>query len=190
MAVSDSDVSNALGTNVRTLRTEAGVSLDVFAKRAEVSRGVLLNIEKGEANPSIGTLCKIANGFGVTLQTLLSPDDQSSIQITAVEDVPNLWQGTEGGLASLLFGLDLKDLVEFWKWSIPAGQKHTSEAHPKGTKEIAFVLRGKLEIDVYDQAQVAIKNKAVLFNADVPHAYANVGRGDCEFILVVIEPRI
>lgn len=186
---SDAQLSAVIGLNVRRLRREASLSLDALSERATVSKGMLAQIEKGSTNPSIGTLCKIANAFGITLQSLLAESNAARIEKVSLSDVANLWAGESDGTAKLLFGLDLRNLIELWKWSIPKGSIHQSEAHPVGTKEAVLVLRGVLTLGVGDKEEVVKSNQAILFDADLAHSYSNQHAGACEFVLLVVEPR-
>lgn len=185
----DERVRHAIAENVCRLRTLAGWSLDETAMRAGVSKGMLFQIERAATNPSIGTLCKIANAFHVTLQSLLSAPSSAAAETIAVADAVNLWSGAGEGIAKLLFGVDDASLIELWRWSIPAGVSHAADAHPAGAKEMALVLKGTLEMTVGESAYAVRTNHAILFEADRPHIYANKHSSMCEFVLVVIEPR-
>ena len=50
---------------VRRLRTAKGWSLDQLAARSGVSKGMLVHLEQARTNPSLGTLCKVAETLGI-----------------------------------------------------------------------------------------------------------------------------
>jgi transcriptional regulator with XRE-family HTH domain len=63
-----------LGARIRSLRLERGLTLPQLAEKAEVSIGLLSQLEnsdEGAANPSLQTLRKIATALGVTIADLL-----------------------------------------------------------------------------------------------------------------------
>ncbi len=62
---------STVARNVRALRTEQAWTLDELAGRSGVSKGMLVQIEQNRTNPSIGTLCRIAEAFGVSLASLV-----------------------------------------------------------------------------------------------------------------------
>jgi transcriptional regulator with XRE-family HTH domain len=66
--------SEQLGTNLRGLRQERGLSQQGLADRAEVSRNFLAKIERGESRPTVDTLTRIAVGLGVGVAELLGED--------------------------------------------------------------------------------------------------------------------
>ena len=71
-------VSLAVANRIRNWRKDKKLSLDELSRRASVSKGMLVEIEKGAANPSIAILCKLAAALGVSVADLLtSPANRS-----------------------------------------------------------------------------------------------------------------
>jgi transcriptional regulator with XRE-family HTH domain len=60
-----------LGSRIRSLRQDHGLSLNDFAARSGFSKGFLSKIENGRAQPPIATLMKLAAALGCSLGTLL-----------------------------------------------------------------------------------------------------------------------
>lgn len=64
----DSKISN----NIKKLRQAKGLSQDRLSKLADVSYNSIIKLETGGiTNPTIDTLQKIANAFGVSVDDLL-----------------------------------------------------------------------------------------------------------------------
>jgi transcriptional regulator with XRE-family HTH domain len=61
----------ALGTAVKTLRTQADLTADELAARAELAVESLTAIEAGQEEPTWGDLRRIAHALGVPLKQLL-----------------------------------------------------------------------------------------------------------------------
>jgi transcriptional regulator with XRE-family HTH domain len=51
-----------------------GWSQEQLAERASMQRSYLADLERGSRNPSVRTLVKLANAFGVPVATLLDDD--------------------------------------------------------------------------------------------------------------------
>ncbi len=64
------DVTIALGKRVRELRRHTGLSQEKFAAKAGLDRTYYAGIERGERNPSVKQLAKIAVALDVPLATL------------------------------------------------------------------------------------------------------------------------
>ena len=182
-------VNTTLSKNVRQLRTHRGLTLDELASRAELSKGMLVQIEQARTNPSIGTLCKLANALAVTITRLIEEPTQQPVKKSSREQLTNLWKGPIGSVAKLMAGVDGADLVEFWDWELKPGHYHIGVPHPQGTKEILYVLKGELTVLVDDLEYNAKTHEALLIPGDQNHKYRNDSRSRTHFAMVVIEPR-
>jgi transcriptional regulator with XRE-family HTH domain len=61
----------AFGEAVRALRESKGYSQEEFANHADVHRTYMGGIERGERNPTLTTICKIAAALAVPPARLL-----------------------------------------------------------------------------------------------------------------------
>lgn len=182
------DINGILSENVRNLRAMRELTLDELSARAELSKGMVVKIEQGRTNPSIGTLCKLANALGVTINRLIEETGGPALKKVTLSDLPNLWKGKTGSSAKLLAGVDSSDLIEFWDWKLRPGHHHDSLAHPQKTKEILYVLSGVLNIEVGASSTHVKAGESLLLPADQNHRYANESDKIVHFAMVVIEP--
>ncbi|MGC1210727.1 MAG: helix-turn-helix transcriptional regulator, partial [Micromonospora sp.] len=141
-------VTSAVARQVRDLRADRGWSFEELAGRSGVSKGMLVQIEGARTNPSIGTLCRVADAFGVNIARLLEPAEESRVRISRADEAPVLWRGDRGGTAHLLSGLGEPDLVELWEWQLQPGEAHHSPDHPRGTREVLHILAGTVVVGV------------------------------------------
>ncbi|WP_188191675.1 helix-turn-helix domain-containing protein [Nonomuraea sp. SYSU D8015] len=180
-------INQAIANNVRFQRSHRGLTLDQLAARSGVSRGMLVQVEQGRTNPSVSTLTRIASALGVTVARLVEVADVPMVRIVDKADVVTFHQGNVQ--AKLLVGADTPMILELWDWHIGPGEHHDGDAHPPGTREMVTVLEGELTLTVYGKSHVIGKDDAVLFTADRPHRYANLGDQELRLIMVVAEPR-
>ena len=66
------DIRKRLGRNVRHLRTREGWSQEDYAERAGIHRTYVSDIERGERNPTITIVEKLAVALGVSASELLA----------------------------------------------------------------------------------------------------------------------
>lgn len=182
------EVAAAIARNAKKLRVERQWSLEQLATRAGVSKGMLVQIEQARTNPSMGTLCRIADAYGVTLAQLVELSDTASVRVVGADEVIRLWAGEEGSAGDLLVGVDRREHVELWRWTLAPGDSHTSEGHMDGTREMMAVLSGTLTLEVGDQTYTVAAGGAVLFDGNVEHAYRNTHERPLDAVLVVIQP--
>jgi transcriptional regulator with XRE-family HTH domain len=182
-------VTAAVAQHVRALRQARGWSLDELSGRSGVSKGMVVQIEAARTNPSVGTLCRIADAFGVTIARLLEPTADRTVRVTAAKDAPLLWRGGYGGFARLLGGLNDPDIVELWEWRLSPQDAHDSDNHAPGTREVLHVLIGELTVVVDGTEHVVQAGETIDFPGDKAHTYRNDGTVPVRLLMVIVMPR-
>jgi transcriptional regulator with XRE-family HTH domain len=182
-------IEAALAANVREWRTRRGWSQSELAARAGLSKGMLVQVEQAQTNPSIATLCKLANALGIALVTLVELTDEPAIRRITPADVAWLWRGrAKGSAAGLIAGVEAPVPVELWEWRIAARDGYDAIAHPAGTREFIYVLEGAAAVSVDGVEVVAAAGECAVFQADRPHRYASAQGRPTRFVMVVVEP--
>jgi transcriptional regulator with XRE-family HTH domain len=182
------EVAAAVAHNTRRLRTLRGWSLDQLAARSGVSKGMLVHLEAARTNPSLGTLCKVAETLGISLAGLVEPPVAASVRVVEPDEIVRLWKSDAGSVGNLLVGSDERDHLELWHWTLVPGDRHDSEAHARGTREMLHVLTGEMILTVDGADHVVRAGGAALFLADHDHAYRNDGAAPVELVMVVLQP--
>ena len=168
-----------LGARVRAEREAAGVSVRGLAKRLGVSPSLLSQIERGLAQPSVGTLWAIVTELGLSLDALFAAD-------TGVEaDRPPLVQRAgdrhaielEGGVRweRLTAAPDADASFAFVTYS-PGGDSRSDE--PPAThrgKEYGFLVSGRLEIEIGEDVLELGPGDSIVFGSETPHRFRAVG---------------
>lgn len=185
MNESSNAFSHGLGHRVREARVAKEWSQEVLSERSGVSRRMIINIEQGEANPSIATLLKLAYSLGVGLPSLVMAD-LSNTAATAGRTA--VWPGKEGGYARLVTASDSGDTFELWDWLLQPGESHSSEPHVVGTRELIHVLEGTMTLTVSEEVKTLTQGAGYHFPGDQPHTYANTSEDPVRFVLSVNEP--
>ncbi len=60
------------GSNVERIRIDEGLSITKFCQMAGISRPTLYKIERGESDPQLSMMVKIAKALGVSIEDLLN----------------------------------------------------------------------------------------------------------------------
>lgn len=191
-------VTAAVARTLRAERSLRGWSLEELAGRAQVSRGMLIAMEQARTNPSIATLCRVADALGISLGRLVEVADTPVVRVVAREEVVTLWRGPRGGRAELRFGAEhpgsvgsgsgLGGVLEVWHWELVGGEAFDGEPHPPGSREVLTVEAGTLTVTVDDADHVAGEGESIAFRADRPHRYANGDDVPVRFVMVVTQP--
>jgi transcriptional regulator with XRE-family HTH domain len=184
------DLSSAIGDRVRSERQSRHWTLDQLAEAAGVSRRMVVNVEQGAANPSVGTLLRLSDALGIGLPALVEPPLRRPVSVTRRGEGAVLWTGEAGGRGVLVAGTAPPDVVELWDWTLGPGDRHGSEAHASGTRELVQVQQGTITIDIADEQITLGAGDAVAFPGDVDHSYANPHDQQARFSLAVFEPGV
>jgi len=67
----DKRVLSAFGHNLRRLRQLKGLTQEALEFEAGISKNVVGNIERGEANPTYTTIKALAKGLGVPIKDMV-----------------------------------------------------------------------------------------------------------------------
>jgi transcriptional regulator with XRE-family HTH domain len=70
-----------VANRIRNWRKEKKLSLDELSRRASVSKGMLVEIEKGAANPSIAILCKLAAALGISVADIVNVSSEPLVHV-------------------------------------------------------------------------------------------------------------
>lgn len=182
-------LATTIGRRVRSSRRSRGWTLDQLAHEAGVSRRMLVNVEQGSSNPSVGTLLRIGEALGVGLPALVEPEEAGEVVVVRAGDGAVLWSGEHGGRGVLVAGTGGPDVLELWDWVLRPGDEHVSEAHSRGTRELVHVLEGTLLLGAGGATHTLRAGDAVSFPGDLVHSYADPDPAtDTRFSLAVLEP--
>lgn len=179
------DLAPVVGNNLRRLRTKRGLSLEKLSQLCGVSRAMLGQIELGQSAPTINVLWKIARALEVTFSALISNRSQSGTLVLRADDAKVLTSKDRSFSSRALFPFDEPRRVEFYELRLAPGGAEKADAHAPGTAENLVVTAGQVEIEVGGEHNRLSAGDSILFEADSPHAYRNVGKGEAVMYLVM-----
>ncbi|URN98724.1 helix-turn-helix domain-containing protein [Leclercia adecarboxylata] len=180
-------VSLAVANRIRNWRKDKKLSLDELSRRASVSKGMLVEIEKGAANPSIAILCKLAAALGISVADIVNVASEPQVHIIEEAAIPVLWRGEKGGSARLLAGTTGPDMIELWRWKMYPGEIFSSPGHPAGTFELLHVEAGVLTLKVEESVNQVVAGTSAVAKTEAAHSYVNDGESVLRFTMTVAE---
>ena len=190
MDATTSALASTIGARVRQERQARRWTLDQLAQAAGVSRRMVVNVEQGAANPSVGTLLRISDALGIGLPALVAPPEPRTVKVVRDGQGAALWTSESGGRGVLVAGTEPPDVLELWDWTLGPGDHHVSEAHTTGTQELLHIHHGSITLEVAEQSVNLEAGDAVSFPGDVEHSYANPRDEPARFSLAVFEPGV
>lgn len=174
-------LSHNIGVNLKRIRKSKGMSLDIVAEQTGVSKSMLAQIEKGNANPSIGVLGKIVSGLRLEFNDLIETPPLDSFMVRVSETIP-----TKEMLGKYkvwtCFPIEDNHMVEIYRIDIEPDGVYTSGSHGEKTREYIAVMEGELTVSLKDGLHTITRDDVFRFESDQDHKYMNLTKSRLSFM--------
>jgi transcriptional regulator with XRE-family HTH domain len=181
-----------LGTRVKRLRTQAGLTLEEFAAQSGVSRAMLSKVERGEKSPTLAIIVRIAKGLNVSMSALMGAEPDAA-QVAVIRRANRLaFKDPETGFERHnLSPSHLDNDLEFLLHRIPAGES-SGELPPYKvpTEKYLVVHEGELTVQTGGANYVLGTGDSFYFDVREPYRFINTGRVPCAYYLVIRRRRV
>ncbi|HEY57211.1 MAG TPA: helix-turn-helix domain-containing protein [Anaerolineae bacterium] len=177
-------ISINVGSRLRKLREERGLSLRALARASGLSANALSMIERGLSSPSVSTLYKLATALHVPITAFFRETIEKREVVFIHRDerlrlsfARGVWEDLggdryQGPISPTLLTLEVGGT------SGPFPMSHTGH-------EFVFCLRGELEYEIADRSYRLQAGDVLLFSARLPHRWRNVGSTVVNVLILV-----
>ena len=172
-----------IAVNLKNIRNAKGYSLDLVAEQTGVSKSMLGQIERGEANPTIGTLGKIVSGLRVELEDLVGTPKENMFPVKREYLVPTKEEPGKYQVFTY-FPYEKDRSFEVYVIEIEPGGSYYSGSHGEHTREYLVVSHGELTLEMAGKTQIIPAGDAIRFDSDQEHFYKNMGKEKNRLICV------
>jgi len=180
-----------VGNQVRSLRKEAGLTLERLSELSGLSTGIVSQIERGLANPSFGTLVQLAHGLGIPIGRLFQVSDRRRSPVVRRSERRRLdghgIPSDDGGTFELLTP-DLNGALEATWVETPPGYDSSANPYRHQGEEFGLVLSGRKDVYLDGQKHELGPGDSIRYPSTTPHWYANPGHEICTAIWVITPP--
>lgn len=176
-----------VGSRVKRLRSQAGLTLEEFATQSGVSRAMLSKVERGEKSPTLALIVRIAKGLNVSMSTLMGaePDPAQAAVIRKAQRLA--FRDPETGFERHnLSPTHLDNDLEFLLHRIPPGES-SGELPPYQvpTEKYLVVHEGQLTVQTGEAQYVLETGDSLYFDVRDPYRFTNAGKKPCAYYLVI-----
>lgn len=185
-------VNKGVGSIVRRLRRRGGLTLEQLAGSSGVSRAMLSSVERGDKNPTLPVLAKIAAGLGVTMSELMG--EQAPWVVASVTTRRNrlVYHDGETGIERhLLSPTHLDTGMEVVEHILPSGQ--TFEGLPHGgirTSKCVVVSEGQLTLELGNVVYTLDVADSITFEVAGEYRFRNKLAHLCRYYIFMIHQRM
>lgn len=174
-----------IGKRLKEIRNSRNLSLDQVSELTNVSKAMLGQIERGQSNPTVSTLWKIATGLKVSFSIFIE-ENQEELVIVNQEDIAPIIESDERMRLYPIFPFDVNKGFEIFTIELESGCHHISTPHAQGVEEYIIVTEGQIILDIDGVEYILSKGKSIKFRANKPHEYKNCTDNKAVFQNIII----
>lgn len=186
-----SEDEKSLGARLRTFRLQRGLSLKQLSERSDLSVGMLSQIERGMATPSLRALGRLRDVYGVPLARFF---DDAVTAAPASDDVVQRAgrcrrvEFPEERMAKELVSPASARTLEMMVIVMEAGGGSGPEPYAHEGEECGHVLEGGIDLWVGDRTWRLAEGDSFQFASHTPHRFHNPGPGRARVLWTVTPP--
>ena len=178
-------VNAEIGKKIRDLRKQNGLTQQELADRAELTKGFISQLERGQVSPSVVTLFDLIECLGTTPSDFFKTSGKEKI-VFREED----------------FFEKIDDAGNITRWIVPSAQSDQMEPvlvtlkphaslpvdEPHNGEEFGYVLSGRIYLYHEDSRYEVRSGESFYYEADHPHRIENPGNRPARFLWVSTPP--
>lgn len=177
------ELNRAVAENIKRIRKSRKLSLERTAELSGVSRSMLGQIERGEANPSVAILGRLASALKVPAQTLMENEDfESLLLVRELDTKPNRLDGGKAVLRPS-FPYDETTRQESFFLDLYISARYVPAVSVPGCVCHATVLSGTVQLKAEEQDFQLLERDALRFAADRPYSFENMSNATARLLL-------
>ncbi|MER8757985.1 cupin domain-containing protein [Mesorhizobium sp. M0976] len=184
----EQELGQAIAIRIQDLRREQKLTLDRLAKLTGLSKGTVVALDQGKANPSIGILCRLAAAFSLSVADLLNDEPSTAPDHPIERSISRtLWTSSKGSRAQLHTSTSGRTMFELWSWVLMPGDVFAADAHSPDTRELLSVTQGAVTVTVGSHEIILNAGESARLVTDQPHSYAAASDVPAHFSMAVLE---
>ncbi|HEY0295279.1 MAG TPA: helix-turn-helix domain-containing protein [Bordetella sp.] len=168
----------AFGQKLRAVRKAKHMTLQELARRAEISPGLLSQVERGVSSPLLKTLLKLRNALDLPSSFFFEEDpplpqaEADPSYLCRAGDRPRLDMGDMAPHKELLHHNDSR-VFEMMIIHIPPRTKVGPAAMQYPSEKGGLVLEGRVDLNVDGRSSLLSSGDSFLFDGSAPHFLYN-----------------
>ncbi len=178
-----SAIDKNIAVNLKRFRKIRKLSLDMVAEKTGVSKSMLGQIERGESNPTVGTVSKITEGLKIPLTELID-EPFEAVKIIENRNIPSYMELENNYKIKIMFPYDNERRFEIYTVEIQKNGNYENKNGGLHAFEYVTVMSGELTLQMDEREYVIKENDAVRIFSGESCIYHN--KGDSILILNIV----
>lgn len=176
-----------LGTTVRALREQRGLTIASIARKVGVSAAAISQIESGAVQPSLSTLRKLAASLGIPVFRFFLPVESEAVQVVRRAERMSIGLAQLGPQYQLLTP-SAHGQLEVMQITLEPGQDSAPELMNHAGEECLVIIAGQGALELSDAVIDLLTGDAATFQGSIPHRLRNVGSRPLVALFAITPP--
>jgi transcriptional regulator with XRE-family HTH domain len=164
------DIVAAVARSLRRERERAGISLTELARRAQIAKSTLSQLESGSGNPSLETLWALGVALRVPLSRLVDPP-RPAVQVIRAGEGPEMRTEDAEYSAVMLAACPPGARRDVYRVRAQPGTPYLARPHVPGTCEHLILCTGRAHAGPDGEAVELAPGDYLRYPGDVPHVF-------------------
>lgn len=161
---------------LRKARDRAGLSLTEVARRADIAKSTLSQLEAGTGNPSVETLWALGVALNVPFSHLVEPP-RPTVQVIRAGEGPAVFSERADYVATLLSSCPPNARRDLYLITAEPGSARSSDPHMPGVVEHVVLSTGRASVGLTEEPVEIAPGDYIAYPGDQPHIFEALDPG-------------
>lgn len=184
------DMLIQISIKIKEIRKQKNITVQELASKADVSKGLISQIENNRTVPSLTVLMSIVQALDLDLNEFFKDImPKKKAQQKVILKSPKEYQTFEkeyakGFLYHRVFTRNIQSgPVDFVLLEMKKGARRNKMIQSESV-EYNYMVKGKVEYHIEGKSYVFGEGESIFFDSRMPHRLANIGDGDALMLVV------
>ena len=166
------ELGKIIAINLKELRTERNLTLGQLSKISGISKAMLSDIEKGNSNPTINTIWKIANGLNVPYTKLMEDIEKEATVVRKSDSVMQTGETEHYRVYCYFRNTPVRNFELFYV-ELDAQTSNATIGHSEKAQEYIYIIQGELVLHTETSDYTLSAGDSFVFDSSIDHTYIN-----------------
>lgn len=166
------ELGKIIARNLNELRMERNLTFGQLSKISGISKAMLSDIERGNSNPTINTIWKIANGLNVPYTRLMENIEKEATVIRKSESTVQTGETEHYRIYCYFTNTPVRNFELFYV-ELDAHSSNATIGHSEKAQEYIYVIQGQLVLHTEMGNHTLNMGDALVFDSSMKHTYRN-----------------
>lgn len=181
------DLGEIIAFNLKELRNERNLTLGQLSKISGISKAMLSDIEKGDSNPTINTIWKIANGLNVPYTRLMEGIDKEATVVRKSDSVMQTGESDHYRVYCYFPSTPTRNFELFYV-ELDEHSSNASIGHSEKAQEYIYIIKGSLTLLTATGNYTLEEGDSLAFDSSISHTYVNNNDSKLYFMVINYYP--